>query len=111
MLELMNIHKSFKLNGTTINVLNGIDILIKPGESVAVIGASGVGKSTLLHIMGTLEPPTKGTVRFEAQNINEMDESDLCRLMSDGLNQMRFTDPGRTHQEQIGFVPDEAAGR
>jgi len=80
MLELRNIYKSFEHSGSTINVLNGIDVLINPGESVAVIGASGVGKSTLLHIMGTLEPPTKGTVRFEAQDINEMDESDLCRL-------------------------------
>jgi len=80
MLELTNIHKSFKLNGTTIDVLNGIDILIKPGETVAVIGASGVGKSTLLNIMGTLEPPTEGTVRFEARDINTMDEAALCRL-------------------------------
>ena len=80
MLELTNIHKSFKLNGTTIDVLNGIDILIKPGETVAVIGASGVGKSTLLNIMGTLEPPTEGTVRFEARDVNTMDEAALCRL-------------------------------
>lgn len=80
MLELRNIHKSFQHSGTTINVLNGIDILIKPGESVAVIGASGVGKSTLLNIMGTLEPPTEGTVRFEERDVNTMDESDLCRL-------------------------------
>jgi len=80
MLELKNIHKSFEHSGSTINVLNGIDVLINPGESVAVIGASGVGKSTLLHIMGTLEPPTKGIVRFEARDIKEMDESDLCRL-------------------------------
>jgi len=80
MLELRNIHKSFRHSGTIINVLNGIDILIKPGESVAVIGASGVGKSTLLNIMGTLEPPTEGTVRFEARDVNTMDEAALCRL-------------------------------
>ena len=85
MLELRNIHKSFQLNGTTIDVLKGIDILISPGESVAVIGASGVGKSTLLSIMGTLEPPTEGTVRFEGRDVNKMDESDLCRLRNNEI--------------------------
>jgi lipoprotein-releasing system ATP-binding protein len=80
MLELRNIHKSFRHSGNTIQVLNGIDVIINPGDSLAVIGASGVGKSTLLHIMGTLEPPTKGTVRFETQDISRMDEAALCRL-------------------------------
>jgi lipoprotein-releasing system ATP-binding protein len=80
MLELRNIHKSFRHSGNTIRVLNGIDVIINPGDSLAVIGASGVGKSTLLHIMGTLEPPTKGTVIFEAQDISSMDEAALCRL-------------------------------
>jgi lipoprotein-releasing system ATP-binding protein len=80
MLELRNIHKSFRHSGNIIQVLNGIDVIINPGDSLAVVGASGVGKSTLLHIMGTLEPPTKGTVRFETQDISRMDEAALCRL-------------------------------
>jgi lipoprotein-releasing system ATP-binding protein len=80
MLELINVHKSFQHSGNTIDVLKGIDFLITPGESVAVIGASGVGKSTLLHIMGTLESPTTGTVRFEEQDVSMIDESRLCRL-------------------------------
>jgi lipoprotein-releasing system ATP-binding protein len=80
MLELRDIHKSFRHTGNTIQVLNGIDVIINPGDSLAVVGASGVGKSTLLHIMGTLETPTKGTVRFETQDISRMDEAALCRL-------------------------------
>jgi lipoprotein-releasing system ATP-binding protein len=44
------------------------------------MGASGVGKSTLLNIMGTLEPPTQGLVRFEGRNVGQMDEAALCRL-------------------------------
>ena len=80
MLELINIHKSFIHNGNIINVLNGINFLIEPGESTAIMGASGVGKSTLLNIMGTLELPTKGSVMFEGQNVSKMDEPSLCRL-------------------------------
>jgi lipoprotein-releasing system ATP-binding protein len=80
MLELENVHKSFKHNGSIIDILEGIDMVLKPGQSLAITGASGVGKSTLLNIMGTLEPPTEGLVRFDAQNVNNMDEKDLCHL-------------------------------
>jgi lipoprotein-releasing system ATP-binding protein len=80
LLELKNIHKSFELDGNTINVLNGIDVTVDPGETIAIIGASGAGKSTLMNIMGTLEPPSSGTVAFEGQDVGTMDESRICRL-------------------------------
>jgi len=79
-LELENVHKTFRHNGTVIDVLKGVYINIDPGGSLAITGASGVGKSTLLNIMGTLEAPTEGIVRFEAQDVGEMDEAGLCRL-------------------------------
>ncbi len=80
MLILEGVHKSFRHNGNVIEVLKGIDLTVTQGESVAVIGASGVGKSTLLNIMGSLESPTTGKVRFLEQVITEMDETLLCRL-------------------------------
>jgi lipoprotein-releasing system ATP-binding protein len=80
LLELRNIYKSFMLNGNTINVLNGIDFIVNPGESIAIIGASGAGKSTLMNIMGSLEPPSQGTVMFEGLDVCTMDESRLCHL-------------------------------
>jgi len=79
-LELENIHKSFTLNGLIIPVLKGIDLVVERGESLAVTGASGAGKSTLLNIMGTLEQPTEGNVRFENRNLREMGEGELCVL-------------------------------
>jgi len=79
-LELENIHKSFAHNGLTIQVLKGIDLNVGKGESVAVTGASGAGKSTLLNIMGTLEKPTEGHVRFESRNLRELGEAALCEL-------------------------------
>ncbi len=80
MLELENIYKSFPHDGHLIEVLKGIDLVVHPGESLSITGASGVGKSTLLNIMGTLEPPTKGIVRFDNRNVNELDEATLCKL-------------------------------
>ena len=80
MLELENVHKSFRHYGNVIDVLGGIDIVLEQGESIAITGASGAGKSTLLNIMGTLEPPTEGLVRFDDQNVNNIDEQDLCHL-------------------------------
>jgi lipoprotein-releasing system ATP-binding protein len=77
---LENVHKSFRHNGNLIEVLKGIDLVISRGKSLAIMGASGVGKSTLLNILGTLEPPTKGTVLFDDQDVNTMDEAALCQI-------------------------------
>ena len=80
MLRLENIHKLFNYNGNVIQVLKGIHLLVNPGESLSIMGASGVGKSTLLHIMGALEPPTQGIVRFDDENVNELNDLALCKL-------------------------------
>ncbi len=80
MFALENVHKSFSHNENLIEVLKGIDLVINPGNSLAIMGASGVGKSTLLNILGTLEPPTKGTVLFDNQDVNTMDEAALCQV-------------------------------
>lgn len=80
MIVLSNVHKSFPHNGNIIQVLKGIDISIGPGQSIAVLGASGVGKSTLMHIMGTLDPPSKGRVIFDGRDVYQMEDSALCSL-------------------------------
>jgi len=80
LLELHQIYKVFEHNTLSIEVLRGIDLVVKQGESLAITGASGAGKSTLLNIMGTLEPPTQGEVWFEEHSLREIGETDLCRL-------------------------------
>ena len=80
LLHIENIHKSFENNGTVINVLRGIDLQVLSGESLSITGPSGSGKSTLLNIMGTLEPPSKGTVLFKHRNVYETDELGLCKI-------------------------------
>jgi lipoprotein-releasing system ATP-binding protein len=84
-LELHQVYKSFDHNTLLIEVLKGIDLVVLEGESLAITGASGAGKSTLLNIMGTLEPPTQGTVHFEGRNIRDMEETELCKLRNRDL--------------------------
>lgn len=79
-LELNNIHKSFIHDGSHIEVLRGIDLSLSQGDSLAITGASGVGKSTLLNIMGTLELPSQGTVQFMGTNVAEIGEAELCQM-------------------------------
>ncbi len=80
MLTLESIYKSFTHHENLIEVLMGIDLVVNSGDSLAIMGASGVGKSTLLNIMGSLELPTKGIVKYREQNVYEMDEGALSRF-------------------------------
>lgn len=77
MIALEGVTKSFMHHGNKIEVLKGIDLAVTSGESVAIMGASGVGKSTLLNIMGSLEQPSEGVVRFRDQDIYSMDEKEI----------------------------------
>ncbi|TAL10780.1 MAG: ABC transporter ATP-binding protein [Nitrospirae bacterium] len=78
MIAAQDLKKSFHLDQTEIHVLNGVSLEIKRGEMVAIVGASGVGKTTLLHILGTLDRPTGGTVRFDGEDIFAKDELALA---------------------------------
>ncbi len=80
MLSLENVFKSFLHHGDVIEVLKGVSLVVNSGDSLAVMGASGVGKSTLLNIMGSLDPPSKGFVKFREFNMYQMDEGRLARL-------------------------------
>ncbi len=80
MLRIENIYKDFKNNSQIIQVLKGIDLQVNPGDALAIIGPSGTGKSTLLNIMGTLEPPSQGKVFFNDCNVYQMDEMELNKI-------------------------------
>jgi lipoprotein-releasing system ATP-binding protein len=70
--------KTFTTNGNLVEVIKGLDLNVYTGETLAVVGASGVGKSTLLHILGTLERPTQGRVTWEGEEIFALDERRLA---------------------------------
>lgn len=76
-LEATDLYRIFKTSDTTVNVLSGISITVPKGEMLAVTGASGVGKSTLLHLLGGLDKPTKGEIRIDNVLLNNKTEEEL----------------------------------
>jgi len=68
-IEAQGLRKSFMTEAGELHVLKGIDLSINTGEMVGIVGASGVGKSTLLHILGALDKPTSGKVFCERRDI------------------------------------------
>ncbi len=80
MITATNLHKSFHLNNTNIEVLKGITLEIPCGEMLAIVGASGVGKSTLLHVLGALDRPTSGTIEFNGKQILNQSDNQLAHF-------------------------------
>jgi len=79
LVRICDLHKSYTNgSGESIDIFTGADLDIQPAESVAVVGASGVGKSTLLHILGTLDRPDRGQVFFDGQDIFSLDRHQLA---------------------------------
>jgi lipoprotein-releasing system ATP-binding protein len=79
-LEGIEIHKSFQTGAETLHVLKGVNIGVRRGEIVSVVGASGVGKSTLLHILGALDRPTKGKVRLDSTDVFSLNDKKLAHF-------------------------------
>jgi lipoprotein-releasing system ATP-binding protein len=69
MVAVRQLYKSFQTTGGVIEVLRGIDLQIKRNERVAVVGTSGAGKTTLMHILGGLDAPTSGEVKVEGESL------------------------------------------
>jgi lipoprotein-releasing system ATP-binding protein len=77
MINVTNLSKSFISGERRVDVLRGIDLHIDRGERVAIVGASGAGKTTLMHILGALDQPSGGQVSFEGQDIFALRGGDL----------------------------------
>ena len=87
-LEMKDVHQSYKQGGQVLHVLKGVDLEISKGEVTALIGPSGSGKSTLLQLAGLLEKPTKGNIYIVGQK---------CSKLSDGLRTA-------LRKDYLGFV-------
>jgi lipoprotein-releasing system ATP-binding protein len=75
-----DVRKSFQHMGRTLDVLKGIDLQIEEGEVLAIVGASGAGKSTFLHCMGTLDIPTMGSIAVAGEELTTMSGARLAEL-------------------------------
>lgn len=105
-LECRNLSKSFIDGKNELKVLSNINMQIKPGEQVAIMGRSGSGKSTLLQLLGGLDSPTSGEVIVSGQNILSLNETARAKLRNKSIGfiyQMHHLLPEFTALENIAL--------
>ena len=102
--------KGIVKNYGNLRVLKGVDILIKKGEVVAITGKSGAGRSTLLHILGTLDQSDEGTILFEDNDISKYNNKELAKFRNSEIGfifQFHYLLPEFTALENVcipGFI-------
>lgn len=77
--------KSFNTSGGRIDIIKDLNFDLDAGETVAVVGASGIGKSTLLHILGTLDRPDSGTLLFHGEDVFLFDDVKLAKFRNESV--------------------------
>ncbi|HEY4657972.1 MAG TPA: ABC transporter ATP-binding protein [Gemmatimonadaceae bacterium] len=85
LLRVEGVSKSFRTGEGTIEVLRGAELCVREGERVAIVGQSGVGKSTLLHILGAIDHPSSGSVRFRGEDVFAKPSDELARFRNTSL--------------------------
>lgn len=85
MLKVINLQKDFKNNRNTFKILKDINLDVKEGEFLSIMGPSGAGKTTLLNILSTIDKPTSGKVYYENKDINKMSNKELSKFRRDNI--------------------------
>src|SRR5499433_4627909 len=81
-IQLENIHKTYTMGDVQVHALRGVSLTIRAGEFVAIMGASGSGKSTTMNILGCLDRPTKGTYVLDGQDVSQMSKDERADVRS-----------------------------
>ena len=111
-LEARGLRKVFDTSGEDLEVLKGVDFAVRAGELVAVMGESGVGKSTLLHLLGTLDLPTAGQLRIAGIDVLNLEDQALSRFRNRHIGfvfQFHYLLPEFTALENV-LLPARVAG-
>ena len=85
LISVRDLSKSFSHNGIRIEILKSINFDLDAGETISIVGASGIGKSTLLHILGTLDRPDSGTFLFQDKDVLLFDDEKLARFRNESI--------------------------
>ena len=80
LIEMRGIRKDYEMGKTEVHALRGIDLEVKAGEFIAIIGPSGSGKSTLMNLIGCLDRPSEGEYYLDGNKVDEMGDDDLARI-------------------------------
>jgi putative ABC transport system ATP-binding protein len=81
-IRLEHVHKTYVMGETLVHALRGVSLTIKEGEFVAIMGASGSGKSTTMNIIGCLDRPTRGTYILDGQDVSELSKDERADIRS-----------------------------
>ena len=107
--EARGLTKTYRMGTTEVHALRGVDLGIHAGEFVVLLGPSGSGKSTLLNILGGLDTPTSGVVRFLEHELSNADEAELTRYRREHVGfvfQFYNLIPSLTARENVALVTD-----
>jgi lipoprotein-releasing system ATP-binding protein len=84
-LSCQKLYKSFNQGGVELNILNGIDFQVAPGETVSITGSSGSGKSTLLHLLAGLDKATGGEIIINGNDFSKLNDNQICAIRNQNL--------------------------
>lgn len=105
-MELKDVYRSFKNGKQSMNILQGVNLSIKQGEVILILGKSGSGKTTLLNQIGGIDKPTRGEIYFNEADITKFSEHDMTRFRSQNVGwifQFFNLIPSLTALENVGL--------
>lgn len=79
-IEVSGVHKTYDLGEVQVHALRGVDLVIRQGEFVAIMGASGGGKSTFMNLVGGLDRPTRGSYKLDGVDVSTLDKTELAHI-------------------------------
>lgn len=112
LLEVSGLCKRFTDKDSSIEVLNDLSLRLEPGSTMAVVGESGVGKSTLLHVLGALEPPDQGRVYYQGADVFQLSNAEIAAFRNARIGfvfQFHYLLSGFTSIENV-MMPGLIAG-